>query len=885
MRAQTATMALTVRAMASAAQGLRPVEPSHSFHTSKISSRASGVNLRWNANANFLARSFCKTRQRRRSHAGSWKLEIRGLRRLRAAVTENGETVASMSGIRSMKSGEQLDLKVDGFVSDYSDSDVDDSVEEIKTSTNGDGRILGGVRQRSSGAEEIDLRFMFLEAIMERARKSDIDGVEEAMTGMALAGLDAGPRAYHGLVVSYARAGDSDGALQALKKACMAGAKPLPETLVAVARLFGSIGQPQRGKEILAAMEKFDYNPRVAWLILVEELLNSDHLLEADEVFIEGLEAGLRGTDILFDRLVEENCKAGDHGNAISILRLMEYGGRMSTTFHYNCLLRAQCHADVPDIIAMTFETMQYGRDEMKPDTESYNWVMQAHIRHKSGDRSQEVIDLLGEMVEDYQTVQPDLKTYALLVECFTKYGHLNEAVRHFRALAKHPGATKFLYNEGEGRETDPLSLYLRGLCLEGRVTDMLEALEAMVRDNQPLPARALIVNKKGRTMVSSWVEPLQQEPDLGYDIDFVARFLMEGGGDGTRKRYSSTVGGTKTADDDGFGYAAPLEVSYKGCLTQFRRTYNLRLLRKLRLEGVRALGPGATEADVQRVFERLMKDTKGEAGYQARKPKAASKMLVSELKEELEAQGLPAEGTRPVLYQRVQKARRINKARGRPLWVPPTGEETEEKNDEEIDIFMERLNLKNENTEFWRNRFTGGEEVLEEEFLARASMDTDDDSFIDDDEDDDDEDDLQVEDSVDDPVEDGGEEDEIEPPEMLAMQLLKNKKDAADKEVVKDEERDAEDWLGLSLGEKITMLKDSGFEASELYTIADVWGWTWEQEIRERQPEEWSQEKEVQLAIEVMLKVQALGGAPTIRDMGVLVRTAMRTPWPNPKK
>lgn len=57
--------------------------------------------------------------------------------------------------------------------------------------------------------------------------------------------------------------------LQALKKAFMAGAKPLPETLVAVARLFGSIGQPQRGKEILAAMEKFDYNPRVAWLILV----------------------------------------------------------------------------------------------------------------------------------------------------------------------------------------------------------------------------------------------------------------------------------------------------------------------------------------------------------------------------------------------------------------------------------------------------------------------------------------------------------------------------------------------------------------------------------------------------------------------------------------
>lgn len=99
----------------------------------------------------------------------------------------------------------------------------------------------------------------------------------------------------------------------------------------------------------------------------------------------------------------------------------------------------------------------------------------------------------------------------------------------------------------------------------------------------------------------------------------------------------------------------------------------------------------------------------------------------------------------------------------------------------------MGRLNLKSENTEFWRKRFTGGAGVLdEEESLARANLslaDSDDDSFLDDDEDDDDEDDLQVEDSADDLAEDGGEEDEGEPPEMLAMQLLKNK-DLPEKEV-----------------------------------------------------------------------------------------------------
>lgn len=88
----------------------------------------------------------------------------------------------------------------------------------------------------------------------------------------------------------------------------------------------------------------------------------------------------------------------------------------------------------------------------------------------------------------------------------------------------------------------------------------------------------------------------------------------------------------------------------------------------------------------------------------------------------------------------------------------------------------MERLNLKNDNTEFWRKRFIG--EEVEGESLAQASIDTNDDTYTDEDEDEDDDDDVEVDDDADDPGEDGGEEDEEEPPEMLAMQLLKNKKD-----------------------------------------------------------------------------------------------------------
>ena len=53
----------------------------------------------------------------------------------------------------------------------------------------------------------------------------------------------------------------------------------------------------------------------------------------------------------------------------------------------------------------------------------------------------------------------------------------------------------------------------------------MLEALEAMVNDNQSIAPRAMILNRKYRTLVSSWIEPLQEEADVGFEIDYVARY------------------------------------------------------------------------------------------------------------------------------------------------------------------------------------------------------------------------------------------------------------------------------------------------------------------------------------------------------------------------
>lgn len=130
--------------------------------------------------------------------------------------------------------------------------------------------------------------------------------------------------------------------------------------------------------------------------------------------------------------------------------------------------------------------------------------------------------------------------------------------------------------------------------------------------------------------------------------------------------------------DADGFIYSNPMETSFKQRCLKERKLYHRKLLKKLQFEGIVALGDDVSESDYVRVLARLKEIIKGPE-QNALKPKAASKMLVLELKEELEAQSLPTDGTRNVLYQRVQKARRINQSRGRPLWVPSIEEDEEE--------------------------------------------------------------------------------------------------------------------------------------------------------------------------------------------------------------
>ena len=67
------------------------------------------------------------------------------------------------------------------------------------------------------------------------------------------------------------------------------------------------------------------------------------------------------------------------------------------------------------------------------------------------------------------------------------------------------------------------------------------------------------------------------------------------------------------------------------------------------------------------------------------------------------------------------------------------------------------------------------------------------------------------------------------------------------------------EDWFPEDMFEAFKELRERRiFYESDMYTIADAWGWTWEREYKNRPPRRWSQEWEVEMAIKVMLKASS---------------------------
>ncbi|KAG2408406.1 uncharacterized protein HKW66_Vig0032280 [Vigna angularis] len=107
---------------------------------------------------------------------------------------------------------------------------------------------------------ENELRFSFMEELMDRARNHDSNGVLEVIYDMIVASLSPDPRSFHGLIVSHALNGHEE--MESLRRELVVGLRPVHETFMALVRLFGSKRRAIRGLKITGDMQDLNYDIR-----------------------------------------------------------------------------------------------------------------------------------------------------------------------------------------------------------------------------------------------------------------------------------------------------------------------------------------------------------------------------------------------------------------------------------------------------------------------------------------------------------------------------------------------------------------------------------------------------------------------------------------------
>lgn len=94
---------------------------------------------------------------------------------------------------------------------------------------------------------------------------------EQVLRDMRAAGMQPGPRAYHGLVFAYVKLGEAEAALDAMRSAAEAGVQPIPESYTLLIHAFMQQGAVEEAQLLLRSMERaYAANAKAGWLMLTQ---------------------------------------------------------------------------------------------------------------------------------------------------------------------------------------------------------------------------------------------------------------------------------------------------------------------------------------------------------------------------------------------------------------------------------------------------------------------------------------------------------------------------------------------------------------------------------------------------------------------------------------
>eukprot|EP00877_Chromochloris_zofingiensis_P008246 jgi/Chrzof1/3675/Cz13g04190.t1 len=357
--------------------------------------------------------------------------------------------------------------------------------------------------------EDDPRRFAIHRELNSAAGNGDTVAAEECLVALVEEGFVPGPRAYHGLLFAYCKAGDMEGALAVAERASEADVTLLTESYQALIYAYMNESPPntQMAREILNTMLSSgviqDITP--AWTTLSRQL----HLKGLAEDFVsvmqQGLEAGFKPSGEVAAPYLAALCDLGQKDVAYRFVDALQssYGIPLKAS-HINPLILAESMDG--DFEAAQHLINTYDGQGVAITADSYNGILAGLVANLDAEEGPEgpVVSRFNSMREQMlrSCIAPNKHTFKYLYVGHVKLGAVDEAVADLNNMRKAAGVDGLRL-----LDADTLTQLLQLLVQNDMPVSLLQVLSAMFEDGCRLPPEATAaLGDSGRTLISAWV-------------------------------------------------------------------------------------------------------------------------------------------------------------------------------------------------------------------------------------------------------------------------------------------------------------------------------------------------------------------------------------------
>lgn len=233
------------------------------------------------------------------------------------------------------------------------------------------------------------------------------------------------------LITAYGKLGDFTKAERILSYMNKEGYPPSVISHTALMEAYGKGGQYNKAEAIFRKMQSLGPEPSaLTYQIILKIFVEGNKFRQAEEIFATLLNKEappLKPDQKMFHMMIYMHKKAGNYGKARQVFTLMAEHGVPQSTVTYNSLMSFETNYKE---VAKTYDQMQ--RAGLQPDVVTYALLINAYGKAR---REEEALAVFEEMLD--AGVRPTQKAYNILLDAFAISGMTEQAQVVFKSMRR----------------------------------------------------------------------------------------------------------------------------------------------------------------------------------------------------------------------------------------------------------------------------------------------------------------------------------------------------------------------------------------------------------------------------------------------------------------